>query len=318
MTNSEPVSNGHHLSSDSHRRVSHSTTLNRKYVKRPTAMHHPQITSTAKKHTEALQRRQALAEQINRERLAAMKSKSTTAKTSAPATKTVVRKAVTTSADDSILPPSMHPLQRKIISKKDKVPALKEPISAKAQKDAAIKQALASVASMDSHGKKKPIAGKLKTRRIFSVKKVAIALSCAALAVIGISYIVSLNMPDVSVRVAAMQTGIEASYPTYIPRGYSLANISSEAAKLVMSFTNSNGDSFSLTEEKSSWDSSALEANYAKKTWKANYSSIREQGLTIFISDSEAAWINGGIVYKLSSTGTALTKKQIKSIATSL
>ncbi len=59
MTNSESVSNEHHLSSDTHRRVARSTTLNRKYVRRPSAVRHAEITSTAKKQADALKRRQA-------------------------------------------------------------------------------------------------------------------------------------------------------------------------------------------------------------------------------------------------------------------
>lgn len=85
-----------------------------------------------------------------------------------------------------------------------------------------------------------------------------------------------------------------------------------------MTFSNADKSSFTLTEEKSSWDSSALETNYAKKAWENNYTTLREQGITIFISNSSAAWVNGGVFYKLTSQGASLTKKQIKSIATSL
>ena len=73
-----------------------------------------------------------------------------------------------------------------------------------------------------------------------------------------------------------------------------------------------------LTEEKSSWDTNALLNNYVRKEYKDDYSVIKEQGLTIYVSNSNATWVNGGIVYKLNAPANSLTKKQIKSIAVSL
>ena len=86
-----------------------------------------------------------------------------------------------------------------------------------------------------------------------------------------------------------------------------------------MTFTNSAIDSsFTLTEEKSSWDTNALLSNFVKEEYGENYTVIREQGLTIYISGSDAAWVNGGIVYKIDTTSGSLTNKQIRSIAVSL
>ena len=85
-----------------------------------------------------------------------------------------------------------------------------------------------------------------------------------------------------------------------------------------MSFSSSDNTSFTLIEEKSAWDNETLESTYVKPTWSANYTSVREQGITIFISGSDAAWVNGGIFYRLDASGNNLTKKQIKSIVVSL
>ena len=115
-----------------------------------------------------------------------------------------------------------------------------------------------------------------------------------------------------------MQAGFEATYPSYIPRGYSLKDIVSEDKRLVMTFSDGNNSSFTLSEEKSAWDSEALEAKYVKSSWGSNYTSIREQGITIFISGSNATWVNGGLLYKIEASGNNLTKKQLKSIVTSL
>lgn len=124
-------------------------------------------------------------------------------------------------------------------------------------------------------------------------------------------------MPDLSLRVAAMQSGIDASYPSFVPREYSLTDIVSEDGKVEMTFTNGDGDTFTLTEENSSWDSSALEENYVKSRFH-DYAPVREQGLTLFISGSDCVWVNGGKIYTIDSSGNNLTKRQLKSIAVSL
>ena len=152
-----------------------------------------------------------------------------------------------------------------------------------------------------------------------SPSRVMLALGCAAAAVFSIVYFVNLNVPDISLRVAAMQTGIEARYPSHIPRDFSLAGITSEEGKITLNFTNSKANcSFTLVEEKSSWDSNALVTNFVKPTYGDNYTPVREQGLTIYINNSNAAWVSDGIVYKLTTNSGSLTKKQIKSIAVSL
>ena len=126
-------------------------------------------------------------------------------------------------------------------------------------------------------------------------------------------------MPDVSLKVAAMQTGINASYPSYVPRDFAVSSITSEEGEVTISFYNSKTDaSFDLIEEKSYWDSSALLTNYVKDKYEDNYTAVREQGITLYISESDAAWVNGGVVYKIITKSGSLTNKQIRSIAVSL
>lgn len=182
----------------------------------------------------------------------------------------------------------------------------------------AIEDAIHNVATMESRNSKnqpKPLM-----RRKSSVKRFIVAFACATACVIGVLAYVSTNIPDVSVKVAAMQTGIQAKYPSYIPRDYNLSDVLSEEGKITMIFSGPDKSSFSLIEEKSSWDSSALLRNYVEPTWNDNYATTHEQGITIYISNinADAAWVNGGILYKITSEGTALTKKQVRSIVVSL
>lgn len=195
-------------------------------------------------------------------------------------------------------------------------------------KEQAIKKALASAEKIDSEEKQQGKLAKtlqktktgLKTGKVkFGFGRVMLALSCTAVAVFAIVYFVNINMPDLSLKVAAMQTGIEASYPAYVPRDYNLADIASENGKIKLNFKNSfNDQAFSLTQEKSSWDSNALLSNFVKDNYSENYMVVREQGLTIYIDGSNATWVNGGIVYKITANSGTLSKKQIRSIAVSL
>lgn len=191
-------------------------------------------------------------------------------------------------------------------------------ITAKQMKEQAIQKALASSSATDTIQDDSAKA-KTKLKMRFSLGRVLLALTCATIAVLAIVYFVNLNMPDVSLRVAAIQTGIEASYPSHIPQGFVLSDIVSEEGKISLGFNNSSSDqSFILVEEKSSWDSGALLTNYVKPEYSDDYSIIREQGLTIYVDGSNASWVNGGIVYKITADNGVLTKKQIKNIATSL
>ena len=196
-------------------------------------------------------------------------------------------------------------VQQKVVSQPQMRPTAQE------LKNAAIEKALAS--TMKSQATEKS------PRMHFGFKRMLLALVCSAAAVFAIVYFVNLNAPNISLKVAAMQTGIEASYPAYVPRDFSLSDITSENGKITLNFKNSStGEGFSLVEEKSSWDTNALLNNFVREEYKENYVVIKEQGLTIYISGSNATWVNGGIIYKLKNPTNSLTKKQIKSIAVSL
>lgn len=187
-------------------------------------------------------------------------------------------------------------------------------LSAKEIKDREIKKAISKADKITAEKKTKKPA-----KIHFGVGRVVLALSCAAAAVFAIVYFVNLSAPDLSLRVAAMQTGIEASYPSYVPRDFSLSDITSENGKITMSFINrGTGEAFTLVEEKSSWDSNALLENFVRQEYGEDYAMVRENGLTLYIKDSDAAWVNGGMVFKLKTTSGTLTKKQIRAIAVSL
>jgi hypothetical protein len=82
-------------------------------------------------------------------------------------------------------------------------------------KQEAIKEALEKAPSHNAQEKTKKRSGKL--GRFASIGSVTLALILLA------GYFTYLNMPSLSVRVAAAQAGVNASYPEYHPDGYSLS-----------------------------------------------------------------------------------------------
>lgn len=274
------------------RQVRPSTTLNRKYLKRPVK----KIDNTV----------------MQKDRVKEAEASSI---------------AVTIKKESSPMKAEKHPMQISANAKMEKRKAANEAqprkMTAKELKDQAIKRALAMAnkQTAEENGSMAQKIQKGSTGKLhFGFGRVVLALACAAVAVFAIVYFVNLNMPDITLRVAAMQTGIDAAYPSYVPRDYKLTNILSEDGKVSLNFKNYTNDSeFSLVEEKSSWDSNALLENYVKVNYGDNYSTVREQGLTIYTSNNSATWVNGGVMYEITSAGNeALTKKQITTIANSL
>lgn len=149
--------------------------------------------------------------------------------------------------------------------------------------------------------------------RVFSVASMSLAVLLLG------GYLTYLNLPTISVRVAASQAGVNATYPDYRPDGYRLAGpINFEEGKVTMHFAaNAGPQTFIINQTKSSWDSSAVLENRVKPRTDGRYVTYNENGLTIYTYDGNAAWVNGGILYTIEGDAP-LSSEQIRHIATSL
>lgn len=128
-----------------------------------------------------------------------------------------------------------------------------------------------------------------------------------------------VNMPNISVRVAAAQAGIDASFPGYQPNGYSVNGpVAFDKGSVRVAFALNGSDrGFTITQSKTSWDSIAALENYVVPKSNNSYATTQENGLTIYSFNGNAAWVNKGILYTI--TGDApLSNQQIESIATSM
>jgi hypothetical protein len=187
--------------------------------------------------------------------------------------------------------------------------AANAPKSSHAIKEEAIKNALEKAPAKN--------AKQVKTRRKLP-RFASIASAAFALLLLG-GYFTYLNMPNLSVRVAAAQAGINASYPEYKPDGYSLRGpIGYNEGEVTMKFAaNAGPQNYTVAQTKSSWDSSAVLDNYVRDKAGDNYITYNEHGLTIYTFDGNAAWVNGGILYTINGDAP-LSSDQIRRIAVSM
>lgn len=163
----------------------------------------------------------------------------------------------------------------------------------------------------------KPKSAPIMVKKPKVSKKHLIFAVASSICCMGVLYAtLKFSMPDISAKVAAAQNG--ASYPSFVPRDFTARSASFQKNTFSLEFIGPDKTRFTLDQEKLPWDSNALLNNYVKPTWGEQYDTIREQGLTIYMYQSNAAWVNGGTVYKLNTTSGSLSKKQLKNIITSL
>ena len=364
-----------HASSVDHRRLQKSSTLNRKFVKKPAAK--PKVSMAASAAAKSLQRqgyqqtilqkngavrlqptsqqRQAGQQQatkttngVQQQAVTVRRTTSMVAQQRTAGQKTSTQQRMTLQQQQQMRAKQQQLQQQKQQQEKDvfvknaAATAARQRQIAKRQaaqggqqltaqqlKDRAIQQALNKMNSVDAKGKQQKGEGvKLTTQftdtggqkqHFWQNRKLVIAGVMAVVSICLLGYLVHLNLPDISVRVAAMQTGIEKAYPSYVPATYRLDGLVGEDnGRITMNFKNDQGHKFTLMEEKSSWDSAAVLANYVKKNWGDDYSVAKGQGLTIYISDSNAAWVNGGVLYIITDSEGHLTSSDLHDIAVSL
>jgi hypothetical protein len=185
-----------------------------------------------------------------------------------------------------------------------------QPATSQELKNAAITQALSAdaPATMIQPTKK----------RSHRVRNLVIVLA-SIVVLAGAAYVTFMNLPVLSVSLASAQAGIKASYPSYLPDGYHLKQpITFNDGQVVLEFdSNSNSGSYTVTQARSSWDSSAVLTNIVQKAVGDDYITTQDSGLTIYTYKGNAAWVNAGILYTIKNDGT-LSNTQVDNIATSL
>ena len=73
---------------------------------------------------------------------------------------------------------------------------------------------------------------------------------------------------------------------------------------------------YTLTQQESTWDSSAVKEHLVEKTGNSPTTTTVD-GLALYTSGSETTWVNGGILYQINGDAI-LSGEQIRKIATSM
>lgn len=132
-------------------------------------------------------------------------------------------------------------------------------------------------------------------------------------------YVAYLNIPSISLKVAANRAGFAASLPS-TPSGYRLNGpIAYSPGQVTINFkSNTDERRFSLVQQPTTWDSVALLENHVTRQ-SEDYSTYQDRGLTIYIYDgNNAAWVNGGKMYIVQAKNASLTSNQILQMASSM
>lgn len=221
-------------------------------------------------------------------------------------------KAAAPSTEDigPVLHPSVVKAHAAQVARQPKAVVAAPVKSSKTIKDEAISEAL----NKKPAAKKKPKSFFKRHRKFFNTFTVALAVI-----LIG-GFVTYLNLPNLSVHIAAAQAGIHATYPEYHPDGYSVSGpVTYSNGTVTINFAaNSGSGKFVITQTKSSWDSSALQ-NQVDTESKGQFITTEQQGLTIYTYGNKASWVNGGILYTIKSSGnTLLSGDQIRQIAVSM
>lgn len=299
-----------------HRKAQRSQTLNRKFTKKPATQ--TVKGSTPQSHTvvhhsgpriDGIKRAKPAVSSPTRATLAMQKKHALALK---PTNRPVHRAATSTPQTQPAEAPMAHP----VVERAHKAQAAKKATpqqtlpSASVIKQAAINEALENA---PKHHAKQHKRGVSRTQKL-----AGIVCGCAALVLFG-GYLTYLNVPNLSVRVAAAQAGIDASYPGYQPDGYRLNGpVAYSDGEVQIEFAaNTSEAGFTLNQSASSWDSSALLENYVREKSDDEYSISQEKGLTIYNYGSNAAWVSGGILYTIDGDAP-LSPDQIRKIAVSI
>ncbi len=193
-----------------------------------------------------------------------------------------------------------------------------EPVSSRTIKEQLIREQMekAPAARVTIEKVRKAHSKNVSPSRLRTVSVITVCLSLLVLA----GYLTYLAMPNLSVRIAAMQTGVNAKLPEYQPQGYQLAGPATyNDSEVKVGYQSDFGNQkYTITQTTSGWDSRATLDNFVADDSNDDYQIRSTQGLTIYTYDNKAVWVNGGVLHVLKSSNAPLTSQQIERIAVSM
>lgn len=146
----------------------------------------------------------------------------------------------------------------------------------------------------------------------------SVAMTSVALLFLG-GYLTYINIPNLSIRIAAASTGIDASLPAYQPTGYRIHGpISYQDDEVNVNYkSNNSNQGYKLTQRPTDWDPIATLDNYVESDSKNDYQIHSVQGLTVYTYNKKAVWVNGGILHIIAGNAP-LSNQQVEHIVASM
>lgn len=151
------------------------------------------------------------------------------------------------------------------------------------------------------------------------LKKQHLVAAGVAFVLLG-GYVAYLNVPGLSVRLAAAQAGVNAKCPEYNPDGYSFQGpVAFEQGEVELRYTsNGGGEGYTIIQKNSNWNSVAVLDNLvSKQTPDGDHDTYSIGGVTVYTYGTNAAWTNGGILYEIQGKAP-LSSEQLVHIASSM
>lgn len=187
------------------------------------------------------------------------------------------------------------------------------PIGSRIIKEHLLKQA---VEKTPAHEAKHHITDNIHVSR--RARFTSVTLTSLALLLLG-GYLTYTNIPNLSIRIAAANAGINASLPQYQPAGYRIHGpISYQEGEVNVSYKQSGSNlGYKISQRPTDWDPIAALDNYVESDSKDNYQTHSVQGLTVYTYDKKAVWVNGGILHVLDGNAP-LSNQQVERIVASM
>ncbi len=206
-------------------------------------------------------------------------------------------------------PPRQHPVVARALQNRPVNTPTDAAQTSKELKEALIRERLAEA---------EPNTEAPTKRRRFTQPRLATILTSSLALLLLAGYLTYLNLPNISMRVAATRAGIAANYPNYHPDGYHFSGpITYQPGEVTINFkSNTNDQGFNVQQKSSNWDSQAVLDNLVSKQ-SDTYLTYQERGLTIYSYGNHAAWVNGGLLYTIDGNAP-LSSEQVLHVATSM
>lgn len=155
-----------------------------------------------------------------------------------------------------------------------------------------------------------------RVRRVLGYRSMKFLMPVFVFLFVG-AYVMYLNLPAINIKVAENKSGVAISEPSYTPEGYKLSSdIEAATGQVAMSFKNGEA-AFNVSQKVSDWDSRALLENKVLKE-TGEYSAYTDRGLTIYVYDGKAIWVNQGKVFEIKLDGSELDTEELIRIAGSM